>query len=146
MKKSKAHFSIKLNPEGKAKKQIDPPSKILLPDPADNELPGTVAYNAHCDFSIPILFERNDENVRIVRMRTKLDDIVAQRKQMGVPTNRAIKMANALILEEYLTSGQYGSTSQFAKQIGVSHTHMNRLLNMLNLPPDEIERILFETH
>ena len=77
---------------------------------------------------------------------TRMFDIVAQRKQMGVPTNRAIKMANALILEEYLTSGQYGSTSQFAKQIGVSHTHMNRLLNMLNLPPDEIERILFETH
>ena len=138
--------TIKLNIPGKGKKQIEPTAEIILPDPADNDQPGFIEHVSRCDFSIPIIFDRNEENVRVVRLRTRLDDIVAQRKKTGVPTNRAIKMANAMLLEEYLTTGEYGSTSQFAQQIGVSHTHLNRLLNMLNLPPDEIERILFETH
>lgn len=140
------HLTIQLNSGDKSWKQTEPTSEILLPDHQDSDLPGAVEYNAHCDFSIPVLFERNAENVRVMRMRTKMDDIVAMRKKTGVPTNRAIKMANALLLEEYLTTGEYGSTSQFARQLGVSHTHVNRMLSMLNLPPDEIERILFEVH
>ena len=33
-----------------------------------------------------------------------------------------------------------------AEMLGVSQPTVTGMLNMLNLPPDEIERILFETH
>lgn len=61
------------------------------------------------------------------------------------PTKRAIRMANAIMLERLLVTGKYGSATHLAKLIGVSQPHVTQLLNMLNLSPAEIEAILFET-
>lgn len=146
MKQESRQDTISLNKLRRTRKEPEPQVQVELPDIHAKSAPGMAVPQANCDFSIPIIFERNEENVRIVRLRTKMDDYIAQRKTMRVPTNRAIKMANAIILEEYLTSGKYGSASKCAEMLGVSQPTVTGMLNMLNLPPDEIERILFETH
>lgn len=53
-------------------------------------------------------------------------------------------MANAILIEQYLTTGKFGSATEFARRLGGSQPHITGMLNMLNLPPQEIERILFE--
>lgn len=135
--------TISLDKLRRTRKEPEPQVQFELPNIYAKSAPGMVVPQANCDFSIPIIFERDADNVRIVRLRTKMDDHIAQRKTMRVPTNRAIKMANAIILEEYLTTGRYGSATECAQKLGVSQP---TITGMLNLPPDEIERILFETH
>ena len=61
------------------------------------------------------------------------------------PSTEAIRMANALMLERILGTGIFDSPAAFAKMIGISRKLMSDLLSMLNNPPSEIERILFET-
>ncbi len=60
------------------------------------------------------------------------------------PTKRAIRMANAIMMERILTSGRFSSVREFSEALGVSQPVVSNALKMLNLPPDEIERILFE--
>ncbi len=98
------------------------------------------------DLSIPIIRERRSTNSQYLRVRTREDDMLASAAGPGCrPTPRAIRMANAIMLERLLTSGKFGSATQLARLIGVSQPHITTMLNMLNLPPEEIERILFET-
>ncbi len=54
-------------------------------------------------------------------------------------------MANALMLERILGTGQFKSPAALAAKLGISRSVVSELLGMLNLPPAEIERILFET-
>ncbi len=60
------------------------------------------------------------------------------------PTRRAIRMANAIMMERILTSARFSSAREFSEALGVSQPVVSNALKMLNLPPDEIERILFE--
>ncbi len=97
----------------------------------------------NCDFSIPIIRERYGRTTLSMRVRTQEDEMLSNAAGPGRrPTARAIRMANAIQMERLLTTGKFGSASQLSRMIGVSQPHIT---NMLNLPPDEIERILFET-
>ncbi len=49
------------------------------------------------------------------------------------------------MLEKMLGTGHFTNASDLASQIGVSKKLVSDLLAMLNLPVDEIERILFST-
>ena len=60
------------------------------------------------------------------------------------PTNDAVRMANAILLEQVLATGEYKNASRLATQIGVSKNVLSDLLAMLNKPVKEIERLLFE--
>ncbi|MDO4817057.1 MAG: hypothetical protein Q3986_01355 [Akkermansia sp.] len=78
--------------------------------------------------------------------RRKVVDVVA-RDALPVhhrPTNDAVRMANALLLEQVLATGEYMNASRLATQIGVSKNVLSDLLAMLNKPVREIERLLFE--
>lgn len=61
-------------------------------------------------------------------------------------TISAIRMANALMLEQLLGTGQYASASELARCIGVQKHHLSDLLALLNMPVKEIEKWLFETY
>ncbi len=50
-----------------------------------------------------------------------------------------------LMLERILGIGQFKSPAALAAKLGISRSVVSELLGMLNLPPAEIERILFET-
>ena len=58
---------------------------------------------------------------------------------------RAIRMANAIMLEKLLGTGQYKSPAALAAKIGVNRSLLSELLALLNQPPEDIERQLFET-
>ena len=60
------------------------------------------------------------------------------------PINDAVRMANAILLEQVLATGEYKNASRLATQIGVSKNVLSDLLAMLNKPVREIERLLFE--
>ncbi len=97
------------------------------------------------DFSIPIIRERDKENCISLRVRTREDDLIESAAGEGQrPTKRAIRMANAIMMERILTSGRFSSAREFSEALGVSQPVVSNALKMLNLPPDEIERILFE--
>ena len=59
-------------------------------------------------------------------------------------TSRAIRMANALMLEQLLGTGQFASDSELARCIGIQKHLLSDLLALLNMPVAEIERWLFE--
>ncbi len=97
------------------------------------------------DFSIPIIRERDKENCISLRVRTREDDLIESAAGEGQrPTRRAIRMANDIMMERILTSGRFSSACEFAEALGVSQPVVSNALKMQNLPPDEIERILFE--
>lgn len=97
-------------------------------------------------FSLPFIIENRKGAEAVVRLRTREDDIIAGAGgRRRVPTARAVKMANAIMVERLLTTGKFGSATALAKKLGVSQPHLTGMLNMLNMDPEEIERILFET-
>lgn len=97
-------------------------------------------------FPIPFIINKRKGEEATIRLRTKEDDMIAEvGNKRYRPTARAIKMANALMVERLLTTGKFGSATALAKKLGVSHTHLTGMLNMLNMEPAEMERILFET-
>ena len=53
-------------------------------------------------------------------------------------------MANAIMLEHILGSGLFRSAADMANQVGINRSVLSDMLKMLDLPPDEIERLLFE--
>ena len=55
-------------------------------------------------------------------------------------------MANALMLEQLLGTGQFASASELARCIGVQKHLLIDLLALLNMPVKEIEKCLFETY
>ncbi len=64
------------------------------------------------------------------------------RKDEGLP--RDFPLAERFMMERILTSGRFSSAREFSEALGVSQPVVSNALKMLNLPPDEIERILFE--
>lgn len=120
--------------------KIPPPGELPLHD-----RPAAVDVPQGCDFSIPYIIDHSTVTP-VLRLRTEEDDLVDAVCQCDTfPTKRAIRMANAIMLERLLVTGKYGSATNMARLIGVSQPHVTQLLNMLNLPPAEIEAILFET-
>lgn len=62
------------------------------------------------------------------------------------PTTAAVRMANALMLEQILGTGAFGNASELARAVGISKDVVSELLALLDTPVAEMERILFETH
>ncbi len=79
------------------------------------------------------------------RQRTVGDELAAG--AAPCPTTRAIRMANALMLERILGTGQFKSPAALAAKLGISRSVVSELLRMQNLPPAGIEmtKVLFET-
>ena len=98
--------------------------------------------------SIPItLLTRDCGSQKFIRRRTKADEMAEQALPVGDrPTSRAIRMANALMLEQLLGTGQFASASELARCIGIQKHLLSDLLALLNMPVAEIERWLFETY
>lgn len=98
------------------------------------------------DFSLPIrLAPGSRGSLKRLRLRTLGDELADAVSQKPRPTTRAIRMANALMLERILGSGQFRSPAALASRLGISRSVISDLLAMLNLPPSEIEHVLFET-
>lgn len=120
--------------------KIPPPGELPLHD-----RPAAVDVPQGSDFSIPYIIDHSSATP-VLRLRTAEDDLVNAVCQCNkFPTKRAIRMANAIMLERLLVTGKYGSATNLAKLIGVSQPHVTQMLNLLNLPPSEIEHVLFET-
>ena len=108
------------------------------------EAPAADSYHV----SIPItLCTRDCGSQKFIRQRTKADELAEQALPVGNrPTSRAIRMANALMLEQLLGTGQFASASELARCIGIQKHLLSDLLALLNMPVAEIERWLFETY
>lgn len=98
--------------------------------------------------SIPISLDTQScGSQKFIRQRTKADELAEQALPVGNrPTIRAIRMANALMLEQLLGTGQFASASELARCIGIQKHLLSDLLALLNMPVKEIERWLFETY
>lgn len=62
------------------------------------------------------------------------------------PTARARRMANALWLEGLLLQGTFPSLTAARNALGLTKALTDQMFKMLDLPPEEMERILFETY
>ena len=62
------------------------------------------------------------------------------------PTKRAQRLANALWLEGNLIKGVYGSLRDARHALGLSKGITDQMFKLLQLPPEEMERILDETY
>lgn len=108
------------------------------------EIPAAESYHV----SIPISLNTRDcGSQKFIRHRTKADELAEQALPVGNrPTSRAIRMANALMLEQLLGTGQFASASELARCIGIQKHLLSDLLALLNMPVPEIEKWLFETY
>lgn len=108
------------------------------------EAPAAESYHA----SVPIaLHTKNRGTMKFLRQRTKGDELAERARKKGQrPTSRAIRMANALMLERLLGTGQFASASDLARRIGIGKHLLSDRLALLNMPVEEIERWLFETY
>lgn len=59
-------------------------------------------------------------------------------------SKRALRMANAIVLEELLMEGRFENIGEALKYLGISRYIWKDCAAMLNLPPEEITRILFK--
>lgn len=98
------------------------------------------------DLSVPIVYATaNDGSKKFLRRRKVVDEVA--REALPVhhrPTNDAVRMANAILLEQVLATGEYKNASELARAVGISKSVVSELLSMLNKPVKEIERLLFE--
>lgn len=62
------------------------------------------------------------------------------------PTKRAIRLANAIMLEKKLAAMGTRSLRQASEQLGVSTGVLRRVLRMLALTPEEMQREIFATY
>lgn len=110
--------------------------------------PMEIAAAASYHVSIPISLNTRDcGSQKFVRQRTKADELAEQALPVGNrPTSRVIRMANALMLEQLLGTGQFASVSELARCIGIQKHLLSDLLALLNMPVAEIEKWLFETY
>lgn len=108
--------------------------------------PLTILTTPGYDLSVPIVYATaTDGSKKFLRRRKVVDEVA--RDALPVhhrPTNDAVRMANAILLEQVLATGEYKNASRLATQIGVSKNVLSDLLAMLNKPVKEIERLLFE--
>lgn len=66
-------------------------------------------------------------------------------KKGNRPTKRAIRMANALVLEQKLHSGELRSLADIRMTYGITCMVLSKTLDMLDHTPEEISAILRET-
>ncbi len=109
--------------------------------------PVRIATTKGWDASVPLRISTGSRgSLKFMRQRTLGDELADRATAMGAqPTMRAIRMANAILLEQVLGTGRFRSPAELAKCIGVSRNLISDLLAMLNQSPAEIEKILFET-
>ena len=109
--------------------------------------PVTISTTQGWDASVPLRIHTDSRgSLKHIRQRTLGDELADKAAHKGaIPTTRAIRMANAILLEQILGTGEFASPAAFAKMIGVSRKLISELLAMLNQSPAEIEKILFET-
>lgn len=62
------------------------------------------------------------------------------------PTKRAIRMANALVLEQNLHAGEFRSLTDVCDTFGITRMVLSKTLDMLDHTPEEISSILRETY
>ena len=62
------------------------------------------------------------------------------------PTKRAIRMSNALRLEQMLYAGQFRSLADIRMTYGITRMVLAKTLDMLDHTPEEIADILRETY
>ena len=62
------------------------------------------------------------------------------------PTKRAIRMANALVLEQKLHAGESRSLTDVCDTFGITRMVLSKTLDMLDHPPEEISAILRKTY
>lgn len=58
------------------------------------------------------------------------------------PTPHAVRLANALMLEQMLHAGVFQDLNDAIRKLGISRGIVRRLLQMLNQPPDKMVEIL----
>lgn len=80
-----------------------------------------------------------------ISRRTLGDELADKVASQARPSTRAIRLANALLLEQILETGRFRSPAALAEKIGISRSVMSDLLALLDTPVHEMERILFET-
>ena len=78
--------------------------------------------------------------------RTQAPRFGATEKKGQRPTKRAQRLANALWLEGKLLTGVYLSLRDARHALGLSKGITDHMFKLLQLPPDEMERILEETY
>ena len=113
----------------------------------DLNRPVVIPTTYGCQHSVAIrLTTGSNGSLKTLRLRTvgdELEDEVTATHDH--PTTEAIRMANAILLEKILGTGQFRSPAALAEKLGINRSVFSKLLNLLNLPPAEIERRLFET-
>lgn len=61
-------------------------------------------------------------------------------------TKRAIALANALKLEQMLMDGSFRSLAEARNRLGITKSITDRLFKLLDLTPEEMEKVLNETY
>ncbi len=89
---------------------------------------------------IKLALRRNSRS-RLVYAQPKLPS----QKKGNRPTKRAIRMANALVLEQMLHVGQFRSLADIRMTYGITRMVLAKALDMLDHTPEEITAILRET-
>ncbi len=109
--------------------------------------PVVIPTTSGCEHSVAIRFcTGSNGSLKTLRLRTLGDELEEEvAATQDHPTTDAIRMANAIMLEKILGTGRFRSPAALAKKLGISRSVFSKLLNLLNLPPAEIERRLFET-
>lgn len=99
------------------------------------------------DYSVAVVLGTGDNgSMKRLRRKTALDTMAEGALLPGErPTTAAVRMANALMLEQILGTGAFGNASELARAIGISKDVVSELLALLDTPVAEMERILFET-
>ncbi len=83
------------------------------------------------DFPIPIIRERDKGSCIFLRVRTREDDLIESAAGEGQwPTRRAIRMANAIMIERILTSGRFCLAREFSEALGLSQPVVSNALKM----------------
>lgn len=80
-----------------------------------------------------------------IRRCTVGDELADKAAAQARPSTRAIRLANAILLEQILETGHFRSPAALAEKIGISRSLISELLSLLDMPPDQMEKILFET-
>lgn len=62
------------------------------------------------------------------------------------PTKRAVRLANALLLESLLMQGVFSSVEEAMEAFGLTRFMRTHFFRVLDLPPEEMARVLAETY
>ena len=62
------------------------------------------------------------------------------------PSKRAVHLANALMVERMLHNGVFPSVEAAMQAFGITRMMRTRLFRALNMPPEEMARVLEETY